>query len=206
MTVRVRAVPPARGRMPRQCGTCRFYQPSPVVGRGWCTHPVLRGPNLRPLVDADSLACDRGLYDFWEPAPDRGRLRWAGFPLPAALLRLALVVVPAVAVILFGLYLELTSAPRPAAPATPEPTVVIPTPTPEFYRGWLAVANTGGLGVYVRADPAADAQRIRAWPERTRLEALGEEVEAGGRRWVRVRDPAGNIGWVPAEYVEQVGP
>jgi hypothetical protein len=157
-------------------------------------------------VDADSLACNRGLYDFWELAPDRGRIWRARFPRPAALLRLALVVVPAAVVILVGLYLELTAAPRPTVPVTPEPTVVQPTPTPGFYRGWLAVANTGGVGVYVRADPAADARRIRAWPERTRLEALGEEVEAEGRRWVRVRDPAGNIGWVPAEYVEQVGP
>ncbi len=194
------------GKPLRRCGTCRFYRPSPVAGRGWCTHPVLRGPGVRSLVDAGSLACDRRLYDFWEPATDRPAGGWLGFLRLAALLRLALVVVPATAVVLAGLYLERPGTPPAQSQPTPEPTAVLPTPAPEFYRGWLVVANTGGLGVYVRADPAAEARRIRAWPERTRLEALGEEVEADGRRWVRVRDPAGNIGWVPAEYVSQVGP
>lgn len=161
---------------------------------------------MRPLVDGDGLACNRGLYDFWEPAANRGPGRRASFAGPAAFLRLLLIILPAAVVIAAGLYLEWTASSRPVSPARPEPTPVVPTPTPEFYRGWLAVANTGGLGVYVRADPAADARRIRPWPERTRLEALGEEIEAEGRRWVRVRDPAGNVGWVPAEYVEPVGP
>ncbi len=160
---------------------------------------------MRSLVDADALACNRGLYDFWEPAPD-GRPARMGLWRPAALLRLALILIPAALVVLVVLYFERPTQPRAETPPAPEPTAPVPTPTPGFYRGPLVVANTGGLGVYLRAEPASETRRIRAWPERTRLEALGEEAEAGGRRWVRVRDPAGNTGWVPAEYVEPGGP
>ncbi len=199
-------VPPRRpSSRPRRCGTCRFYQPSPVGGRGWCTHPVLRGPNIRSLVDADTLACNRKLYDFWEPAADRPPVG-VGLLRPAVLLRLSLILIPAALVVLVVLHFERLTQPRAESPPASGPTAVPPTPTPEFYRGPLVVTNTGGLGVYLRAEPANETRRIRAWPERTWLEALGEETEAGGRRWVLVRDPAGNTGWVPAEYVERAGP
>jgi hypothetical protein len=46
--------------------------------------------------------------------------------------------------------------------------------------------------------------RIVAWPDGTRMESLFQEERADGRLWRRVRDPQGNVGWVPAEYLVAV--
>ena len=90
---------------------------------------------------------------------------------------------------------EPTATPAPTPTATPMP----PTPTPE--GGLVQVANTDRMGVYIRRTPRM-ADRIIAWPEGTVLEVIGPDVEAEGRKWKHVRDPRGNEGWVPAEYVK----
>jgi peptidoglycan glycosyltransferase len=88
--------------------------------------------------------------------------------------------------------------PTPAPPAEvvePEPT---PQPTGRPVRR-VRVGNTDGMGVYIRRTPNLD-DKLRAWPDGTVLEVVGEEVEQNGVRWRRVRDPAGNTGWVPIQY------
>jgi len=65
---------------------------------------------------------------------------------------------------------------------------------------WVVVANTDGQGVYVRKTPRMD-DKLTAWPEGTRLRRVGAEVEGEGRLWVQVADPAGQVGWVPEDYV-----
>ena len=82
---------------------------------------------------------------------------------------------------------EETPSPTAAPPATPEPPP-------------LRVANTGGIGVYVRASPRM-ADRLRAWPDGTIVLPTGSETEAEGRWWREVRDPAGTVGWIPAAYL-----
>lgn len=62
------------------------------------------------------------------------------------------------------------------------------------------VANTDGQGVYLRRAPGSQ-ERIRAWRDGTRLHLLDDERTVGGARWLAVKDPAGNQGWVPAHYV-----
>jgi hypothetical protein len=62
------------------------------------------------------------------------------------------------------------------------------------------VGHTGGLGVYLRRTPRR-AVHIRAWVEGTPLVAFGTETDAAGEQWTYVRDPAGNLGWVPAQYL-----
>ena len=64
---------------------------------------------------------------------------------------------------------------------------------------YLVVANTGGEGAYLRATPNLD-DRVRAWPEGVRLKVIGPDAAAGGIQWKQVEDPAGNRGWIPAEY------
>jgi hypothetical protein len=64
---------------------------------------------------------------------------------------------------------------------------------------YLLVGNTGGEGAFVRRTPNLD-DRLRAWPEGTRLRVVGAQATVDGVAWKQVEDPAGNIGWIPAEY------
>ncbi|MBI4492662.1 MAG: SH3 domain-containing protein [Chloroflexi bacterium] len=56
------------------------------------------------------------------------------------------------------------------------------------------------MGVYVRTSPKF-ADRIRAWPEGTPMEVLGEQVEGDGAAWVPVRTPDRVEGFAPAQYL-----
>jgi hypothetical protein len=107
---------------------------------------------------------------------------------------------------------------RPVTPtlAPPVPTIVaatatkpapIPTVTPAAPPAvWVVVANTDGIGVYLRRSPKMEDQVV-AWPEGTRLRVVGPDTENEGRRWKQVADPQGRTGWVPAEYTAPaVGP
>jgi len=89
-------------------------------------------------------------------------------------------------------------APRAVA-ATPQPTPS-PRPTATPAPADVVVGNTGGSGVYVRRAPVEGAT-IKAWPDGTRLTVVGEDRQAGGGTWRNVRDPGGDVGWVPAQYL-----
>jgi SH3-like domain-containing protein len=77
-----------------------------------------------------------------------------------------------------------------------EPTTV-PSPT---VPSRVVVANTEGLGVYLRRAPGSE-ERIKAWPEGTEFVSFVEEQRVGTATWRKVRDPDGNEGWVNAEYL-----
>ncbi|HEY3107518.1 MAG TPA: SH3 domain-containing protein [Chloroflexota bacterium] len=62
------------------------------------------------------------------------------------------------------------------------------------------VANTGGEGVFLRRTPNL-ADRLVAWPDGTRLQSLGEAAIGDGVEWQKVRDPRGNVGYVPTRYL-----
>jgi hypothetical protein len=83
------------------------------------------------------------------------------------------------------------TGPSPAATAAPAP--------PEY----VVVANTGGTGVYLRADPRLDARRLIAVPEQTLLVIAGPDTTVDSNVWRNVRttkDPI-QTGWVPAQYL-----
>jgi hypothetical protein len=84
-------------------------------------------------------------------------------------------------------------APPPSAGATPQATAVA-------NQGRMKIANTGGDGVYVRRTPKM-SDRLVAWPDNTAIEFLGETAEGEGTKWSKVRDPRGNVGWVPSQYL-----
>jgi hypothetical protein len=65
---------------------------------------------------------------------------------------------------------------------------------------FFIVTNTDGAGVYVRRTPHME-DRIRAWPDGTRLRSTQETIWSEDRYWFGVVDPAGNSGWVPSNYV-----
>lgn len=89
--------------------------------------------------------------------------------------------------------------PASATPAAgaPAPTAIPPTTAPTR----LIVANTGGLGAVVRAQPSTDAPVVVAVPEGTALESDGPDVQADGRTWRHVRDDQGNQGYIAGELV-----
>lgn len=82
----------------------------------------------------------------------------------------------------------------PASTAAP----AVPGAPPAGQR--FVVANTDGLGVYLRRTPNP-ADRVRAWPERTVMVAVGPDREVNGVVWKPVRAPDGAEGWVPAQYL-----
>jgi hypothetical protein len=85
---------------------------------------------------------------------------------------------------------------QPTAPAPTRPGVPTATPRPVTYR----VANTGGDGVFLRRTPVL-ADRLVAWPDGTRLVSLEESARGDGLDWQKVRDPRGNVGYVPSRYL-----
>ena len=90
-----------------------------------------------------------------------------------------------------------TASPAPKPTATPEPAAESPTAV------WIG--NTDGQGVYIRKTPTL-ADRVRAYPDGTRLEVIGEDVDADGQTWKNVRTPDGLEGYVPAIYTVDTQP
>jgi hypothetical protein len=75
----------------------------------------------------------------------------------------------------------------PAATPTARPRA---TPTGER----VIVANTGGLGAILRAEPVSGRQ-IASLREQLEVTLL-ERRQVGGTEWARVRTPDGQEGWV----------
>ena len=61
------------------------------------------------------------------------------------------------------------------------------------------IGNTGGIGVFLRRTPQA-TDRLKAYPDNTRLVVIGPDVGAEGRPWRHVRAPDGVEGYVPVQY------
>ena len=93
-----------------------------------------------------------------------------------------------------------TEEPLPTRTPRPEPTATR-TPLPSL----LWVANAGRDGVILRDAPGSGG-RVVGLGDGVRLVPLGEEEHQGGRRWLRVRDPEGRVGWIAAEFVTATAP
>ncbi len=88
----------------------------------------------------------------------------------------------------------------PTQTVTPDAEATEPTPAPDDLEVTLFVGKTNGDGVYIRRN-VDDTDRIKAWPDGTEMVVVGPAVAAGGRVWRNVRDPDGNVGFVPSEYL-----
>ena len=62
------------------------------------------------------------------------------------------------------------------------------------------IGNTLGRGMSIRRAPTS-ADLVRAWPDGTMLEGLGAQQDARGWTWAWVRDPEGNDGWIPTQFL-----
>ncbi|MFN8532315.1 MAG: hypothetical protein U0556_02050 [Dehalococcoidia bacterium] len=97
--------------------------------------------------------------------------------------------------------LSVSPSPAPAAPiVTGAPTVEAEPAISRFQ-----VANTGGIGVYIRRTPLL-SDHIRAWAEGAIMEQIGPDAVGEGIRFVNVRDPDGNVGWIPGAYLVPLPP
>ena len=67
------------------------------------------------------------------------------------------------------------------------------------------VGNTDGEGVFVRKTPVM-ADRVRAYPDKTLLTIVGEDVDGDGQKWHHVRTPDGVDGYVPVQYTVTTEP
>ena len=85
---------------------------------------------------------------------------------------------------------------QPTATAQPAP----PPPAQPAVGTQYKVVNTSGDGVFIRRSPKL-ADRIVPWPDNTPMEYLGEQADGDGSHWAKMRDPRGNVGWVPTQYL-----
>ena len=65
----------------------------------------------------------------------------------------------------------------------------------------FAIAGTNGSALNLRQAPTTTSDVVRSWREGTTLVALGPTAQAEGWTWYNVRDPLGNVGWVPAQFL-----
>jgi len=88
---------------------------------------------------------------------------------------------------------EVAQAPSSATNSSAPPIPVSPSK--------LRITNTDSEGAFLRRTTNLE-DRLRAWPDGTELKLLGRDVVANGLTWKYVEDPAGNRGWIPAQYTE----
>jgi Bacterial SH3 domain len=88
----------------------------------------------------------------------------------------------------------------PTQTSTPEPTLtptatVTFTPTPVI----AYIANTGGLGIYLRDTPAGKI--IGVVPEGAPVQILYRRETVNTEVWIEIRDLLGRVGWIQSRYL-----
>lgn len=83
--------------------------------------------------------------------------------------------------------------------ATVAPVALEPTPVVEYVK----VANTGGQGVRLRAEPKQNAKNVVILDEGAVLQVIGADItnEVGVWRNVQLLPPDGRAGWVLTKYL-----
>lgn len=95
----------------------------------------------------------------------------------------------------------------PGIGAVPQPVATIPGSNPTQEQppagggAAFVVTGTGVQGLFVRKEASTGAEKLGTLPEGTRIEAAGEQVNADGRNWQRVRTAFGE-GWVAADFIQ----
>lgn len=98
------------------------------------------------------------------------------------------------------------ATPKPAASPVAQPTPIPPpSPTPAPVR-FARVANTNGLGVFLREEPGPQGQRIvPAVAEGALLRLVGPEETVQAQVWrLCEHEGRGIQGWVLAQYLQVV--
>lgn len=85
---------------------------------------------------------------------------------------------------------------RQAPPAAPPPAIRVVT---DSASPSVTVANTEGIGVYLRATPTMN-DFLYPVAEGAELQIAGPDLWADGIHWLQVEDGSGGRAWVPASY------
>jgi hypothetical protein len=143
------------------------------------------------------------------PRPRRARTGW--LPFAVAVVALAVGILAAVNVAGNLAAPAEPAAPGPRSAATAQSTRAAPAtqggqgpqgtqaPPGGEQTAFIRIANTGGEGAYIRRTTNMD-DRLRPWPDNTRLQVIGPDAATNGTQWKNVQDPAGNQGWIPAQF------
>jgi uncharacterized hydrophobic protein (TIGR00271 family) len=83
--------------------------------------------------------------------------------------------------------------------STPTPTLT-PTLTPTSTPVLAYIANTGGLGIYLRSTPAGKI--IGALPEGSAVQILYQRETVNNIEWIEIRDLFNRQGWIPVAFLE----
>lgn len=82
------------------------------------------------------------------------------------------------------------------------------TPAPATAAGnsrAFEVVNTGGLGLFLRAEPNPDSEVLATLPDGTRVEPTDTEETTGSQYvWRQVRTAEGQEGWVAVDFLREV--
>jgi hypothetical protein len=128
------------------------------------------------------------------------RPRTAGAPSPAPVVEVTALPTRAAT---SGVVLNTpVGAPTPV-PRTPTPAPPTATPVPARY---VRIANTQGLGVFLRQEPGSQAERIQpALAEGAILRLVGPEQTVQAQIWRLCEHEGRRIqGWVAAQYLQSV--
>jgi uncharacterized hydrophobic protein (TIGR00271 family) len=91
-----------------------------------------------------------------------------------------------------------TSSPTPSNTPTSTPTYT-PTPTLTPTPVLAYIANTGGLGIYLRETP--DGKIIGVLPQGSEVQILYEREIVNGITWIHIRDLFNRLGWIPINFL-----
>jgi hypothetical protein len=91
-----------------------------------------------------------------------------------------------------------TSSPTPTNTPTSTPTYTsTPTLTPTPVVAYIA--NTGGLGIYLRDTP--DGKIIGVLPQGAEVQILYQRETVNGITWIQIHDLFNRIGWIPINFL-----
>jgi hypothetical protein len=85
-----------------------------------------------------------------------------------------------------------TNTPTKTPTFTASPTL---TPTPVV----AYIANTGGLGVYLRETP--EGKIIGSLPQDSEVEILYQRETINRITWIEIRDLFNRVGWIPINFL-----
>lgn len=205
---------PTGSRSRRKCGSCAFFQPSPLRHQGWCRNPILHDAHELALVSNDEHRCLQMLNDHWEPASamvtlpsvaivERQRIsnaKPAGPKRSWSLLRFA---PPPLAYAMVVLIVAVAAAVVFSTQTTRATNDVKPTKN--------VATGIAKVDFWIRDEARSDSLKKSIVLLGTSLELIdskaGEELEGAAEnpgKWYRIKVAAtGETGWVYAGWIDR---